>query len=56
MELRELTERLTKLQAFMESSGFISLSPEARHLLYSQEVVMQMYEQILQQRLMLMAS
>ncbi len=53
-EKDELSERIEKLDVFIESQSFLSLSDEMQFLLEAQHRVMQQYESILFRRMTLL--
>lgn len=54
VEKTELDEKLTKLNAFIQSDKFKEVDPEQKPLLQTQAGVMKTYSQILEKRLKLL--
>lgn len=52
-ERTELKSNIDKLKAFLQADGFRSLSPVDRELLVKQAVVMEIYRDVLDQRIAL---
>ena len=55
IELSELHDKSDKLNAFINTSTFLTLPSDQRRLLSEQIVVMTRYEEILQERINLLA-
>jgi len=49
-EKSEIIEKLDKLDQFMSSSRFITVSPVEKARLIRQHLIMQLYEQVLSER------